>query len=303
MSDQQQHSNNHAFQAGFSKAKDEFEAGYKAAIGSHHSGGPTAPGQQAGLGGGDFQQQQDMPQQQQGMPQQQQGMPQQQQMNQPAGGNAQPGFGGQQPGFGGQQPGYAGQQPGYTGAQAGNIGGAQPQGFSGDTYTDAYQQRKQNLNQDPGAGGSFGGVQQQAYDQRKQNLGQDVGAGGALGGAQGQAYQEHKQKLDQDPGAGGAFGGVQNRAYDEHKQSLDQDPGAGGVNASSTGPTAGAAGAGVTGGNLNNQLEQETARHSGPPHGLGSKIKSKLPHHFNDGTKIPRELREDASGQTGPGPM
>src|ERR1700733_3076168 len=128
MSDQQQHSNNHAFQAGFSKAKDEFEAGYKAAIGSHHPGGPTAPGQQAGHGGGDFQQQdmpqqqQDMLQQQQDMPQQQQGMPQQQQMNQPAGGNAQPGFGGQQPGYAGQQRGYAGQQPGYTAAQAGNIG-------------------------------------------------------------------------------------------------------------------------------------------------------------------------------------
>jgi len=254
MDQQQQQQRNHAFQAGFSKAKDEFEAGYKAAIGSHQPGsGPAAPGQQPGFGG-DVQQQQTLPQQigfpqqQQNLPQQQHDLHQQQQLNQPAAGNVQPGF----------------------------IGGAQP-GYTGDVQTNAYQQRKNDLNQNPGAGGAFGGIQQQAYGQQR-DLNQDPSAGVALGGVQQQAYREHKQALDQDPSAGGAYG-------------------------TSTGPTAGGPRAGITGGNLNAQLEDEAALHSGPPQGLGSKIKSKLPHHFNDGTKVPRELREDASGQTGSGPL
>ncbi|GAB5586030.1 hypothetical protein Unana1_00930 [Umbelopsis nana] len=459
MDQQQQQYNNHAFQAGFSKAKDEFEAGYKAAIGSHQpAGGPIAPGQQSSLPGGDMQQQHSLPEQQ-GYPQQGQSFPHQQ-MNQQVGANAQPGFAGgaqsgyvgdvqtdayqqhkqdlnQDPGagdaFGGvqqqayeqhkndlnQNPGAGGalggvqeqaynenkakldedpsaggaqatstgpttggpiapgQQSGLSGgdmqqqhslpeqegypqqgqsfphqqmnqpvganAQPGFAGGAQS-GYVGDVQTDAYQQHKQDLNQDPGAGDAFGGVQQQAYEQHKNDLNQNPGAGGALGGVQEQAYNENKAKLDEDPSAGGAqatstgptTGGPiapgqqsglsggdmqqqhslpEQEGYPQQGQSFphqqmnqsvgaNAQPGcAGGAQATSTGPTTGGPGAGVTGGNLNSQLDEEAARHSGPPHGLGSKIKSKLPHHFNDGTKVPRELREDASGQTGPGPM
>ncbi|KAH8554532.1 hypothetical protein BGW37DRAFT_480083 [Umbelopsis sp. PMI_123] len=213
-----QQQNNHAFQAGFAKAKDEFEAGYKAAIGSHHQGGPVAPGQQQT----GFDQQQEPAfdrQQQPAFDQQQQAGYGQQQMANPATGNV-------------QQPGVAGQT-----------------GMTSDVQSNAYQQHMQDLNQDPGAGGATG-VRQQAYD-------------------------EHKRNLDQNPYAG-----------DTNMDSMTGGPGAG-----------------ISGGNFNTQLDQEANTHSGPPHGLGNKIKSKLPHHFNDGTKIPRELREDVRGQTGPGPM
>jgi len=261
-SQQQQH-NNHAFQAGFAKAKDEFDAGYKAAIGQHH---PAAAGSQA-LGqdvGGDMQRQQQM------------------------------------------------SNPAAAAAQTGGFPGGQTQMYSNDPQSQAYQQ------QNPGAGaGAFdrdttqmyaNDPQSQAYQQHRQELNQDPGAGGALSSGtqmrandpQTQAHQQHKQKLNQDPGAGGALGGVQQQAYDDHKAKLDRDPTAGGATA---GPTAGGPGAGVTGGNFNTQLEEEAALHSGRPHGLGSKIKSRLPNHFNDGTKVPRDLREDASGQTGPGPL
>jgi len=277
-----QQPNNHAFQAGFSKAKDEYEAGYKAAIG-HHQGAPIAPGQQQpGL---DQQQNPALDQQTGAYGQQQQpGFGQQQQpgfgqqqnsaLDQQTGGYGQQ----QQPGYGQQQPSYGQTQTGYGQPQLGNpaAGNMQQQsgvtGLNNDVQTNAYLQHQQDLNQDPGAGGALGGVRQQAYD-------------------------EHKRHLDQNPGAAGGASGIQQQAYDEHKDHLDRNQTAG------SDRNTGGPGAGITGGNLNNQLEQEAAVHSGPAHGLGNKIKAKLPHHFNDGTKVPRELREDNNGQTGPGPM
>ncbi|KAI8576309.1 hypothetical protein K450DRAFT_257637 [Umbelopsis ramanniana AG] len=263
-----QQPNNHAFQAGFSKAKDEYEAGYKAAIGHHH-GAPIAPGQQQpGL---DQQQQPGLGQQQPGLGQQQHpAFDQQQQGLGQSALDQQPGYGQQQTGYGQPQTGYG--QPQMGNPTAGNMQQAGGNGMNSDVQGNAYQQHKHDLNQDPGAGGAMGGVRQQAYD-------------------------EHKRHLDQNPSAAGGVGGVQQQAYDEHKDHLDRNQNAG------TDRMAGGPGAGITGGNLNNQLEQEAAVHSGPPHGLGNKIKSKLPHHFNDGTKVPRELREDVSGQNGPGPM
>ncbi|KAJ2962248.1 hypothetical protein NQZ79_g2664 [Umbelopsis isabellina] len=265
---EQQH-NNHAFQAGFSKAKDEFEAGYKAAVNQHHGStvgsdalnqqnvGGAGVGAGAGVGSGVGS----------GMPQG--GAPQSTYDQQNIGGA------GGIPQGGAQQSAYEQQNLGGTGI---------PQGGA------AQQSAYQNYG---GSNAPQGGLQQQAYDHHKSNLDQDPSAGGAYAGVQQQAYDHHKSNLDQDPNAGGAQGGLQQQAYQDHKQHLDQ----------STGPTAGGPTAGVTGGNLNNQLDEEAALHSGPPHGLGNKIKSKLPNHFNDGAKIPRELRDEGSGQTGPGPM
>jgi hypothetical protein len=295
-----QQPNNHAFQAGFSKAKDEYEAGYKAAIG-HHPGAPIAPGQQQpGL---DQQQQPGLGQQQQpGFDQQQQlGLGQQQQPG--LGQQQQPGLGQQQQtGYGQQQTGYGQPQTGYGQPQLGNAGAGNMQqagapGMNSDVQTNAYQQHQQDLSQNPGAGGAMGGVRQQAYDEHKRHLDQNPGDAGGVGGVQQQAYNEHKDHLDRNPGAAGGASGVQQQSYDEHKDHLDRNQTTG------TDRMTGGPDAGITGGNLNNQLEQEAAVHSGPAHGLGNKIKSKLPHHFNDGTKVPRELRDDGSGQNGPGPM
>lgn len=250
MSNPQQPSN-HAFQAGFAKAKDEYEAGYKAAIGQHH-GAPIAPGQQ-----------------QPGLDQQQNPA-----LDQQTGAYGQQ----QQAGYGQQQPVYGQTQTGYGQPQVGNPAAG-------------------NMQQQPGVAGMNNDVQANAYHQHKQDLNQDPGAGGALGGVRQQAYDEHKRHLDQNPGAAGGASGIQQQAYDEHKDHLDRNQ------TSGSDRQTGGPGAGIAGGNLNNQLEQEAAVHSGPPHGLANKIKSKLPHHFNDGTKVPRELRDDNNGQTGPGPM
>lgn len=140
-----------------------------------------------------------------------------------------------------------------------------------------------------------------AGDPTQQNLGFSAGDGQQrpsqgcqAGGAQSQPGYPAASTQQFNPDSGlqsqGNTMDVQEQAYQEHKQHLDQASNAGGADASRSG-------------NFNSQLEQEMEIHSGPHHGLGSKIKSKLPHHFNDGTKIPRELRNDGTGQTGPGPI